>query len=205
MFSNIPINLLSETQLGGCTALSCVLGRRREERGKRRRRGRAELTFVPTRRESVCEPTVCAHTCSYTHACMHIRKSTGLMWLQSTLAHLLVCMLMFGVWTPALHRSINDQYCLWICQTVVCHCRAHLSLLSSFDLDFLSHYHNHQLIHWRNWALAASPVTAEYTVLLGLVWMCLNLGISQHGFISLLFLCFTSCLLATKIRQVTES
>lgn len=44
MFSNIPINLLSETQLGGCTALSCVLGRRREERG------RGELTFVPTRR-----------------------------------------------------------------------------------------------------------------------------------------------------------
>lgn len=33
MFSNIPINLLSETQLGGCTALSCILGRRSEQRG----------------------------------------------------------------------------------------------------------------------------------------------------------------------------
>lgn len=33
MFSNIPINLLSETQLGGCNALSCVLGRRREKGG----------------------------------------------------------------------------------------------------------------------------------------------------------------------------
>lgn len=65
MFSNIPINLLSETQLGGCTALSCVLGRRREERG------RGELTFVPTRRGNVCEPTVCAHTHSYTHLDTH--------------------------------------------------------------------------------------------------------------------------------------
>lgn len=44
MFSNIPINLLSETQLGGCNALSCVLGRRREKGG-------VEMTFVPTRRE----------------------------------------------------------------------------------------------------------------------------------------------------------
>lgn len=35
MFSNIPINLLSETQLGGCNALSCVLGRRREKGGSR--------------------------------------------------------------------------------------------------------------------------------------------------------------------------
>lgn len=130
MFSNIPINLLSETQLGGCTALSCVLGRRREERG------RGELTFVPTRRGNVCEPTVCAHWHSYTHTCTHIWTLTGLMWRQSTLAHLLVCMLILGVCVPVLHRLPNDQQCLCICQTVVCRCRAHSSLLSFLILIF---------------------------------------------------------------------
>ncbi len=63
MFSNIPINLLSETQLGGCTALSCVLGRRREERG------RVELTFVPTRRGiSVNRQSAHIHVVTHMHA-----------------------------------------------------------------------------------------------------------------------------------------
>lgn len=63
MFSNIPINLLSETQLGGCTALSCVLGRRREEREIE------ELTFVPTRRGmSVNQHSVLIHVVTHIHA-----------------------------------------------------------------------------------------------------------------------------------------
>lgn len=70
MFSNIPINLLSETQLGGCTALSCVLGRRREARG------RAELTFVPTRKGmTVNQPSaltnVVTHARTHTHSFGH--------------------------------------------------------------------------------------------------------------------------------------
>lgn len=78
MFSNIPINLLSETQLGGCTALSCVLGRRREARG------RAELTFVPTRK-GMTEPAVCAHKPSNTHAHTHTHSDTN--WLDVAVQH----------------------------------------------------------------------------------------------------------------------
>lgn len=60
MFSNIPINLLSETQLGVCTALSCVLGRRGG--------GGVELTSCSNKEE--IERVVVLHTRSHmwTHA-----------------------------------------------------------------------------------------------------------------------------------------
>lgn len=64
MFSNIPINLLSETQLGGCTTLSCVLGRRGEREEEDREGGVVELTFVPTRREI---NTLWCYTHAYSH------------------------------------------------------------------------------------------------------------------------------------------
>lgn len=131
MFSNIPINLLSKTQLGGCTTLSCVLGRRREERGRRRsRRGRVELTFVPTRR-GVCEPTVCAHTCSYTRACLLICDSH---WFDVATEYISSLVGFYvdvrGVHArTAQHTLIDEQHHLSICPTVVCHCRVHLFLL----------------------------------------------------------------------------
>lgn len=65
-----------------------------------------ELTFVPTRRG------ISTHTGSYTHACSHIWTHAGLMWLQSTLAHLLVFMLMLAVCVVVPHILTNDKQCL---------------------------------------------------------------------------------------------
>lgn len=100
MFSNILINLLSETQLGGCIALSCVLGRRGEGGGGEGG-GVVELTFVPTRRG------INTLWC-YTHGCSHIWTHTGLMWLQRVLADSLVCMFTFGECAAVLHTLTND-------------------------------------------------------------------------------------------------
>lgn len=80
MFSNIPINLLSETQLGGCTALSCVLGRRREARG------RAELTFVPTRKGmTVNQPSALTNVVTHARTRTHTHSDTN--WLDVAVRH----------------------------------------------------------------------------------------------------------------------
>lgn len=102
MFSNIPINLLSETQLGGCTALSCVLGRRRQKREKKRR-GESRVDICFNKEGNLSEPPCCAHTCSYTHACTHIRTHAGLIWLHSDISslvgfvHMLLYLLLLSV------------------------------------------------------------------------------------------------------------
>lgn len=123
MFSNIPINLLSETQLGGCTALSCVLGRRREAVG-----GGGRVDICSNKEGNVCEPAVCAHRRSNAHT--RSRPVTGWMWRCSTLAHLLGCVLILGLCCKGSQRG---QRCLCTWLTVVSRCTTHSSLVSPLN------------------------------------------------------------------------
>lgn len=68
MFSNIPINLLSETQLGGCTRYPVFWGGEGRRVGRRGWGGGAGSADICSNKEgNVCEPADCAHKPTNTH------------------------------------------------------------------------------------------------------------------------------------------
>lgn len=109
MFSNIPINLLSETQLGGCTALSCVLGRRREEREG----GGVDICSNKEGNQQCAH----IHVVTHTHTCTHTRTQAG---FDVAAAYISSLVGLYVDFRECVCRKCTDpqmtRYCLYICK-----------------------------------------------------------------------------------------